>query len=263
MPEGDTLARTAARLRPALDGRALVRFRAPRLVGEAPGPGTRIDAVEAVGKHLVVRFDGGLVLETHLRMTGSWHLYRTGERWQRPAHLARVELEVAEWVAVCFAAPVVRTWRTAATGGEPLDRLGPDLCRSDADLDVALARMASIPEPTTAIDEVLLDQRVVAGIGNVFKSEVLWACRLDPFTPLALVDVATRQRLLQTATTQLRANLGGGPRRTLPGGGLAVYGRDRRPCPRCSTPVRRDYRGDLRRSTYWCPACQPATGSLG
>jgi endonuclease-8 len=258
MPEGDTLHRTATRLRPALVGRPVVRFAAPRLVGEVPRVGTVIAVVESVGKHLLVRFDGGLVLETHLRMTGSWHLYRVGERWQRGAHLARVELEVPEWVAVCFSAPVVRTWRGGAD--EPTLRLGPDLCRPDADLDVALHRMADLPDPAADIADVLLDQRVVSGIGNVFKSEVLWACHLDPFAPLAAVDLATRRQLLVTAAAQLRANLGSGPRSTLPGGGLAVYGRHKRPCPRCTTLVRMVHRGEHARSTYWCPSCQPAAG---
>jgi endonuclease-8 len=254
VPEGDTLHRTAARLRPALEGQVLRRFEAPRLVGHRPRPGDRIVTVESVGKHLLVRFERGIVLQTHLMMTGSWHLYRTGERWRRPAHLMRALVEVDGWVAVCFAAPVVRTYVEGAPS-TPIDHLGPDLCRQDADLDVALERMARIPEPATTIAEVLLDQRVAAGVGNVYKSEVLFACRLDPFTPLEQVDDALRRRLLETAARQLQTNLGDGPRTTVPGG-LAVYGRSRRPCRVCDTPIRVRQHGAQRRSTYWCPRCQ-------
>ena len=109
MPEGDTIHRSAARLREVLVGKTVRNFRAPRIEGERPHSGTMIETVEAVGKHLLVHFDDGLTLQTHMMMSGSWHLYRTGERWQRPAHTARVVIEVDDWVAVCFLAPVVRS----------------------------------------------------------------------------------------------------------------------------------------------------------
>jgi endonuclease-8 len=257
MPEGDTLHRTAGRLRTALEGRALRRFEAPRLTGGVrPRPGDHIELVEAVGKNLLVHFDSRVVLQTHLMMAGSWHIYRVGERWQRPRHQMRALVEVDDWVAVCFAAPVVRTYMADAKT-KPLDHLGPDLCRVDVDIDDALARMGRVPEPTTTIAEVLLDQRVAAGIGNVYKSEVLFACRLDPFVPLREVDDALRRRLMATAATQLQANLGGGRRTTVPGG-LAVYGRHRRPCRVCETPIRMRRHGTQQRSTYWCPTCQVA-----
>jgi endonuclease-8 len=217
----------------------------------------RIEAVEAVGKHLLIRFERGLVLQTHLQMTGSWQLFRTGARWTRARHLARAVLEVDGWVAVCFAAPLVRTYVDGVV--TPVDHLGPDLCRADADLDRALARMAAIPGAETEIADVLLDQRVAAGVGNVYKSEVLFAARLDPFTPLGAVDVPVRRRLLEIATAQLRANLGPGPRATVPSG-LAVYRRSRRPCLVCGTPIRLRYQGPNRRSTYWCPRCQLRPG---
>jgi endonuclease-8 len=267
VPEGDTLHRTATRLRAALEGRTVTRFESPRLVGHRPRPGDVIAVVEAVGKNLLIHFDRGtereptgprsrssLVLQTHMMMTGSWHIYRTNERWQRPAHQMRVRIDVDGWVAVCFAAPVVRTYVEGAAS-TPVDHLGPDLCRDDADLGDALARMAGIPEPDTTIAEVLLDQRVAAGVGNVYKSETLFACRLDPFTPLSAVGDDLRRRLLETASRQLRANLGSGPRTTVPGG-LAVYGRQRRPCRACGTPIRMRHHGAQQRSTYWCPNCQ-------
>lgn len=262
MPEGDTIHRAAALLRPALQGQRLERFEAPRLVGARPRPGETIDVVEAVGKHLLVRFSGGLTLETHLRMTGSWHLYRVGERWRKPPHLMRCMVAVAEHQAVCFSAPVVRTFPTARSGtvDDPTAHLGPDLClpTSDADEVVAacVARMDAV-EQRTPIGEVLLDQRVGNGIGNVYKSEVCWHCGVDPFAPLSTVDHDERTRLIATAGRLLRANLGPGRRRTV-AEGLAVYGRRGLPCRRCGTAVRRHTEGELARVTYWCPTCQPS-----
>ena len=145
MPEGDTIHRTANRLRPALVGQPLVRFEAPRATGKRPRPGTTIDAVEAVGKHLLIRFAGGTTLRTHMRMTGSWHLYRTGERWKKPAHLARAVVEVEGWTAVCFAAPVVELESHPAAQAR-VAHLGPDLTSpdvTDADIDAAVERMTN------------------------------------------------------------------------------------------------------------------------
>lgn len=261
MPEGDTIWRVAARLRPALVGRTLLRFDAPRLTGVRPRPGCTVDAVDAVGKHLLVRFSDGVQLQTHLRMTGSWHLYRTGERWARPAHVARVRIEVEGWVAVCFTAPVVRTSRV-----DPLNRavetaavahLGPDLAAESVDLDGVLARLRA-QDPQRPILDVLLDQRLAAGIGNVYKSELLWLHRLHPRTSLGALDDAGRRALYADAHRLLRANLGSGARVTAPGvpGGLAVYRRRGRACPRCGAPIERAELGRPPRSTYWCPRCQ-------
>jgi len=254
MPEGDTIHRVATRLRPALVGHELVRFEAPRAAGVPPAVGTLVESVEAAGKHLLIAFADGIVLRTHLRMSGSWHLYRTGERWQKPAHLVRALVEVEGWVAVCFSAPVVVLERSPAVG-----HLGPDLCRPDADLDECVARLATLADPATEVADVLLDQRIACGVGNVYKSEVCWACRISPRTPIGLVDDPTRRALLETATRQLQANLVGGPRQTVSGapGSLAVYGRAGQPCRRCGTPIRVARTGPHARSTYWCPTCQP------
>lgn len=270
MPEGDTLHRAAARLRPALRGQVLVRFEAPRLRGDRPRPGVEIADVEAVGKHLLIHFADGLTLRTHLGMPGSWHLYPTGARWRKPRHLLRALVEVPGWEAVCFSAPTVETYRPARPGGalgtdlDPIGHLGPDLCTPAPDLDVAVDRMASLPEPGTSIAEVLLDQRVAAGIGNVYKSEVLHRLRVDPFVAIEAVPVDVRRRLLDVAHRLLVANLTTTRRTTISGppGSVAVYGRARRPCPRCGTPVRMARHGSLNRSTYWCPNCQPP-GSVG
>ena len=257
MPEGDTIHRTARRLRPALAGHQLTRFEAPRLVGDRPKVGGTIQAVEAVGKHLLIRFDDALVLHTHMKMAGSWHVYRTNERWREAKHLARAVVGVEDWVAVCFAAPIVSTFRDLPGTQSPIAHLGPDLCLDDVDIDAVLDRLASLPEPDAEIADALLDQRVAAGIGNVFKSETLWANRTSPFLRLGSVDTDLRHRLWATASRQLRANLGGGPRTTVPGG-LAVYGRNRQPCLRCGTNVEMVEHGTHARLTYWCPTCQPA-----
>jgi endonuclease-8 len=265
VPEGDTIHRAAARLRPALAGRVVRRFEAPRLAGDRPAVGARIDDVEAVGKHLLVHFEGGLTLQTHMRMSGSWHLYRPGERWRKGAHLARVVIEVDDWLAVCFSAPTVRTYRrdvSAVTA--PTAHLGPDLCGADltdADVDECVDRMVTLTAPGDEIGAVLLDQRIACGVGNVYKSEVLFACGIDPFAPVASLDADTRRGLVTTASRLLRANLGTGARTTVPGlasGQLAVYGRNRQACRRCGTTIEARRQGEQARTTYWCPTCQPA-----
>lgn len=260
MAEGDTIHRAAGRLRPALVGASLVRFEAQRLVGTRPWPGTRIDDIEAQGKHLMVHFAGGLTLRTHLRMTGSWHLYRSGERWRKPAHLARVVIEVdSGWVAVCFSAPVVETYARDARQPAVLAALGPDLCLAEslsaAALDEVAERIERFTTPDTEVAVALLDQRIAAGIGNVYKSEACFAERLDPFTPLGELDGDARRALWETAARQLQANLGNSRRTTHPRG-LAVYGRAGRRCHECGTIVRMRRQGEHQRSTYWCPNCQ-------
>lgn len=260
MPEGDTIHRAARALDQALAGRLLTRFEAPRLSHRPFPEGTRIVAARAAGKHCLVLFDDGRTLRTHMQMTGSWHLYRPGERWQKKAAAARVRLEVAPedgregWVAVCFAAPVVELEEVPA-----VDHLGPDLCLPEPDLDAAVRRMGALSPPDRTIGEALLDQRVAAGIGNIYKNEACFTCGVDPWTPVGDLDEDERRRLLATASRQLRANLDsidrdfGGP----PGVGPAVYGRRDRPCRRCGTTIRWAPQGEQRRGTYWCPTCQP------
>jgi endonuclease-8 len=265
VPEGDTLHKTAVRLRPALAGHTLTRFEAPRLRGDAPALGTRIDGVEARGKHLLIHFEGGLTLRTHLRMSGSWHVYREGERWQKPAHLARAVVGAdSGWLGVCFQAPVVETYHRAGTEPAPLATLGPDLCRAgslaDDVLDDVERRIERFAAPGATLGEALLDQRIAAGIGNVYKSEACFAVGLDPGTPIELVDAHDRRRVWAVAARQLQANLDHPERRTH-AKGLAVYGRQGQPCHRCGTPIRMARHGELARSSYWCPTCQPGRGA--
>lgn len=246
MPEGDTIHRTARALDRALAGHPLVRFEAPRLQFAPFPPRTTVDAADAVGKHCLIRFDDGRILHTHMQMTGSWHLYRPGERWRKKPAAMRALVEVPDWVAVCFAAPVVEL-----TAEPAVAHLGPDLCRADADLDEAVRRMGEIGAPGRPVGEALLDQRVAAGIGNIWKNEACFACGVDPFTPVADLDDTTRRRLLEVAAADLRASAAGDRPH------LAVYGRRDRPCRRCGTTIAWAPQGEQRRGTYWCPACQP------
>ena len=261
MPEGDTLFKVAARLRPALQGHQLTRFEAPRLVGDAPKLGERIEKVEARGKHLLIHFERGLVLRTHLRMSGSWHVYRERERWKKPAYLARAVVgSDSGWVGVCFQAPVVETYHERGTEPAPLAGLGPDLCLpetlGDDVLDDIVQRTDRLAAPGVTVGEALLDQRIAAGAGNVYKSEACFAVGLDPLTPLADVPVSKRRELWAVAARQLQSNVDRSGRRTHPAG-LAVYGRRGQPCHRCGSPIRMARQGDQARSTYWCPTCQP------
>lgn len=273
MPEGDTLFRTAAGLRPYLVGRTVT---AARTGGPGALPqverivGREITAVDALGKNLLIRFDNGLELRTHLRMNGSWHRYRPGEAWRRPPARARLVLEVPGAVAVCFDAPVVELLEQRAQAiHAPLGGLGPDLLAVGFEPDEAIRRLRDPSRVGVAIAEALVDQRALAGIGNVYKSEILWIERVSPFTLVADVPDEALGRLVGTAQRQLTANATatGGPERVTTAGDrgapgpLYVYGRTGRPCRRCRTPIARTSQGtDLPRSTFWCPACQPDPG---
>jgi len=265
MPEGDTIARSARTLAGALVGRTVTGFRST--VPPAASAALKLDilgsdvlAVDSHGKHLLMRFSSGAVLRTHMQMSGSWHLYRAGSRWQKPRGYARVVLEAGDVVAVCFSAPVVEVLSQSAAAADPaLRRLGPDLLAASFDPADALARLRARPEPEIGV--ALLDQSIVAGIGNVYKSEVLFLRGVDPFARVAHLDDATLAGVIGTARREMERNLGRTERRTnhsVGSGPLWVYNRADTPCLRCATPVRRALQGEQRRSTYWCPRCQPA-----
>ena len=254
MPEGDTLVRTADGLRPFLVGRRVTAASA-----RTPGPqadrlvGATVTEVEAAGKNLLIRFDNGLELRTHLRMHGSWHRYRPGERWRRPAARARLVLEVPGSVAVCFDAPVVELFEQRAEALHPsLSGLGLDLLRPGFDPEEAVRRLRDPVHDGRTIAESLLDQRTLAGIGNEVKNEVLWEARVSPHAATRDVDDATLRELVDRAREMLLTGAATGrrPRR--------VHRRAGRPCPRCGTLVRVEHQGtNLPRLTFWCPACQP------
>jgi endonuclease VIII len=259
MPEGDTLYRTAAGLAPYLVGRPVTAARTRP--GEAQVDrvvGATIEAVEAQGKNLLIRFDNGLELRTHLRMNGTWHRYRPGERWRRSPSRARLVVEVPGAVAVCFDAPVVELFETRAASLHPtLSRLGPDLLDAGWGAPEAEGARRRLRDPARArltISEALLDQRALAGIGNIWRNETLFAERVNPWTPVADVDDATLDRLVETARRKLRQSATVAPGRAP----TAVYRRTGRPCPRCGTPIRSaPLAAAMPRTTYWCPRCQP------
>src|SRR5512138_953939 len=184
MPEGDTILRAARALDRRLAGKTIESFESPvRGLARARLAGRRVDGVEARGKNLLIRFDDGSALLSHMRMTGSWHLYRRGERWRKPARLARAVLTTGDSVAVCFNTPVVELLASREIGRhERLARLGPDVLAPAFDTDDAVRRLESLAD--RPIGETLIDQSAIAGIGNIWKSETLFLCGADPFAPV-------------------------------------------------------------------------------
>src|SRR3954447_11066459 len=269
MPEGDTVWRSARHLDRALSGSTLLRsdFRVPAYA-TVDLSGQRVEATVSRGKHLLTRVgpgdDSGQTLHTHLKMEGAWHLYRPGSSWRRPAHEARVVLRTGEWTAVGFALGIVelvaRDDEEAVVG-----HLGPDLLGPDWDEEEALRRLLAAPQRPVA--DALLDQRNLAGIGNLYKCELCFLAGVHPRLPVG--EVPDLRRLVRRARAALDANkqrveqtMTGDLRR---GRQTWVFRRDRQPCRRCGTPVRVDMQGPQmqERATYWCPTCQPEPGPMG
>lgn len=280
MPEGDTIFRAADTLHRALAGKTVTRFDSVfpallRVHEDAPITGRVVESVGAAGKHLLMRFSGDLVLRTHLRMSGSWHLYRPGERWRRAAGDMRIVISTADFVAVAFLVHVAEFLEGRALERQrDLRALGPDLLGATFDMAEAVARLRARADAT--IESALLDQRALAGIGNVYKSEVLFVCGVYPFTLVAGLDDATLTRLAEAARRLMRRNVGAagagvaaqaGARLTTvrldPEERLWVYGRTGRPCRRCGTAIQSAKSGPHVRGTYWCPVCQPPSSDLG
>lgn len=244
MPEGDTIWRTAAALRRRLVGKVVVDAR-PVALGRLKGQ--RLESVEPNGKHLFMRFDHGIVLHSHMRMTGAWHLYRPGERWRQPEWRATAVLSFDDAVAVCFAAPVMEL---TADERQPVQHLGPDILADSFDLEEVIRRVRVSERPT--LGELLLDQRVCAGIGNIYKCESLWLHRLDPWMDPQQLDQDALRKLYLTARELMRRNLVTPIRAQR----HAVHGHARRPCPRCGSPIRVRAQGEQARLTYYCESCQ-------
>jgi len=272
MPEGDTLFRAARTLHRALAGKPVVRFETAlahlsRVNDDAPIAGRRVERVHSVGKHLLIAFSGHLVLRTHMRMAGSWHVYRPGERWQRPRSAMRVVVETADFQAVAFDVPVAefRTGRQLARDAA-VASLGPDLLNPDFDEAEAVRRLRE--RGALAVGDALVDQRALAGIGNVFKSEVCFAERVHPFTPVAALEDASLLRLVRTARQFLGMNVlessGSGmvtTGRSDPSARLWVYGRAGEPCWICGERIVLERRGLQARSSYFCTRCQGLPGA--
>lgn len=290
MPEGDTIFRSARTLREALQNATVTAVRTRVTQVRRRGPdrlvGQRIAEIESRGKHLLMWFQpSDLALHTHMLMTGSWHLYRPDQPWQRPARQVTLRLDTPAWVAVAFNVPVCELLSRVQIERHPtLFTLGPDALGSDTDLVHARARLDQRGGWTIA--EALLDQRVLAGVGNVYKCEVLFMHGINPWTRVCDVPGDVRSALLETATELLKQNIApgssvrittttarSGSSRTSgtaarsgisasskASDALYVYGRARRPCRRCSTPISMRRQGTQARVTYWCQTCQPALG---
>ncbi len=257
--EGDSILRIARRLDERLSGHEVsARTPGPRRpdglpVGEIDG--RTLERAESRGKHLILHFDGGVALHAHMGMRGSWQLYDDGERWRRPARDAWIALTGNGAEAVNFGGSKLRIVPEAQLLRDPrLARLGPDLLAGDFDPDVAVARIRSV-DPGLNLGDALLGQRLVAGIGNIFRSEGCFEAGLDPRTPVGalgddqLIDVldATRDLMLEAVDTGRQPN--------------QVYRRAGRPCPRCGTRILSQAQGEAARTTYWCPGCQPPASS--
>jgi endonuclease-8 len=275
MPEGDTIYRAARTLNRALSGQTIERFETvlaqlARIDVDSPLRGRTIEAVSASGKQLIMQFSGDLTLRTHMRMNGSWHIYRPGERWRRRRADMRVAIHTGDWVAVGFNIPVAEFHDARSLARQADMRAqGPDLLGADFDPADALSRVRARPQATAA--EVLLNQRIAAGIGNVYKSETLFLCGIHPFRAAAVLTDAQLEHLYTTARKLMQANVADGSsaaiitytgfrrttHRSSEGERLWVYGRRGEPCRNCGTPIEYARRGLDARSTYWCPRCQP------
>jgi endonuclease-8 len=244
MPEGDALRRAAARLQPLVGER--IEASSPNPQGEATGVARAVDGrvlerVEAVGKHLLLHFEGGVVLRSHLRMNGRW---RVGPRTATTRGRPWLVLRGGPWEATQWNGPVLTLER------RPLRRLGPDLLADATDVAVVVPRLRTQPQ-SRLVGEALVDQRVVAGIGNMWLAEALWASRVSPWSRLGAVTDEELAHALGWARDAMRSAV------RAPAGPRAVYRRAGRPCRRCGTPIASRGLGDANRTAYWCPTCQP------
>ncbi|MFI9615284.1 Fpg/Nei family DNA glycosylase [Streptomyces sp. NPDC052023] len=268
MPEGDTVWQSAKRLHTALAGKILTRsdLRVPKFA-TADLTGRTVLDVTPRGKHLLTRIEGGLTLHSHLRMDGSWRVFAAGARWTGgPAHQIRAILGNPDHTAVGYRLPVLELLRTTDED-RVVGHLGPDLLGPDWDPGQALANL--LADPARPLGEALLDQRNLAGIGNVYKSELCFLLGATPWLPVGALPADRTAKLPDLAKKLLEANRDSPIRSTTGrrGQDLFVYGRAPRPCLRCNTSIRVADQGDgsRERPTYWCPRCQtgpaPAPGS--
>ena len=257
MPEGDTIAYAANRMRPVLEGRVPDSVEAPqrrhafdrwpeRLAGRA------VTSVDTHGKHLFVRFEGGLALHSHLGMRGIWGVYRDGRRWGRSPARAWIVLSAAGHDVVEFDGPLLELLTEARTRfDQRLASLGPDVLAKQFDEAEFLRRLRG-DDPGRPIGDALLDQRTVAGIGNIWKAEGCWEAALSPWRAMRTVPDSQALAIIAAIRPRMQRSAREGPRAIQP----RVYGRSGRPCPRCGAHVRAKGQGDANRTTYWCPACQ-------
>ena len=266
MPEGDTIHKVALYLRPRLVGETLQAPEQSFAPNIATLAGDRVVSIEAIGKHLVVTTDAR-ILRVHLGMRGTWHHYRPRERWKIRASQAKVVLTAKCGVLVCFRAPQVTLARRSSTGDSSIvSRLGPDLLADSVDCAAIVQRARDYAQQSPLVMDMLLDQQVACGIGNAFKSEILFLERILPTVHVDALDDNQLERLYRRARKLMVPNLGGGPRtttvdiskRSRPVGlpRYWVYGRRNQPCLVCGDSILRDINGRHSRVTYWCEQCQ-------
>jgi endonuclease VIII len=274
MPEGDTIFRAARTLHAALAGQVVTKFETQlpqlsRVDYDAPIAGRTVERVDATGKWMRIYLSGDLILLTHMLMSGSWHIYRPGERWQRPRIQMRVVIQTNEYVAVAFQVPIAEFHTTAALRRHrSVQQLGPDVLGWEFDEAAAVRRLCSMPDLEVGV--ALLRQSLVAGMGNVFKSEVCFAARVNPFRSIGSLSSAELHALMRNARMFMLSNVTEtsgdqivaytGMRRTTgrtnSSERLWVYKRSAQPCRACGTPLMSAKQGEEARVTFWCPRCQ-------
>jgi len=276
VPEGDTIFRTARALGRALSGKPVIGFRSTyplltRFHDDTPLTGQTVEQVESRGKWLLIHFSGGGTLASHLLMSGSWHIYRPGERWQQPRMNMRIVLENSDYLAVGFRVPVAKMLRPGELA-RALRIPGPAIDVLSEDFNAAEVERRMLAHPDEEVADVLLHQEVIAGVGNVFKSEICFVTGINPFCKVTALTQNQAQESIAIAQKLVAANVledsgdsivtyGGRKRRTThesdPTASLWVYGRNGEPCRRCGDRIRRRIQGPDARVTFWCPRCQP------
>ena len=244
--------RTMAALRTALIGRTTLSIACKRLEGIEPPLDHVIEEIRLRDHAIEVVWDNGVVLSTKLKMFGSWHLHRRGEELRRPDTHVSVLLDVGQWRAVCYGASHVETYRDFDLRRHPmLGSHGPDLGRDDADIEECVDRMMEYEERDTTIAEVLVDERVLTGVGNVYRCEALWACEVHPWATIGEFKRAECRELVTLMCETLHADKLGVGRVS-----RAVYGRQGKACMRCGDVIKVTHHGEANRVLYWCPGCQ-------
>lgn len=286
MPEGDTIYRAARALQGALGGKVVTGFetglaKLARVNDDAPLLGRVVEKVESRGKWLLIYFSGDLILVTHMLMSGSWHLYRSGKKWWMGRGRMRVVIRTADWEAVAFNVPIAefhtaRSLTLPGSRSSQVSKLGPDILASDFTVAGGVARLTAYgrEHPEAEIAVALLNQRVLAGLGNVYKSEVAFAAGVNPFRAMRTVTPREMEAMVEIAQRYMKANVVDGK-----GDGIVTYSGNRRTthamdreerlwvyrragqeCRRCGATVMMRKQGVQARSTYWCPECQPWVG---
>jgi len=281
MPEGDTIYRAARAMARVLEGNTITTFetglaKLASIHDDKPLTGRTIERIEPRGKWLLLHLSGDLILVTHMLMSGSWHLYRTGERWQRPRKQMRVAIAVEGWVAVGFDIPIAELHTAHSLARHPtIPKLGIDALSDTYTAEAGASVLAQYAQthPETEIAVALLNQRIIAGLGNVYKSEIAFAAHVNPFRHLSTITPHESQLMADLAQRYMQANVADnasaaiitytGNRRTTramnQSDRLWVYGRAHQECRRCGATILSRKQGTQARITFWCPTCQPWT----